>query len=292
MTSKETTNLNIRLSKKIYDQFTDYCKRNNTSKTEVMISHILSLLNINDSNDSNDCNNCNDRLTELEGKLTELEGKLEENQIKFFDNCNQAMATNLGEMENRLTNLIQMRVESLRCDISDDFTHKCDLPLTFVEKAMGLNFKVISERNYSQSMDFIESYCSDHRPLIETVDFLKSLVLDWEGGSDRTETETEAIPEVVETKPEAKKPKNRIGDLRKHFKVHHDYISSCLECFDSYIRPQHTPIICSWEVSLNGYHGKLFLSQSFDWSIESKEIENFPSDLDEFFSDNGIEKID
>jgi len=131
--------------------------------------------------------------------------------------------------------------------------------------------------------------------------------------------ETKATPEVVETEPESckkmlyakiieieepppsksviaallqvkKASKKRLVGLPQYFKQYEDYILQCLNCFDSYTKKQHTEIICSWKIKLNGYNAIAYLSESLDWSIESKTPDEFPVECDEFFADNDIER--
>jgi len=129
----------------------------------------------------------------------------------------------------------------------------------------------------------------------ETIGIINSVCPNELSGYEETITSIFNVAIATLPKEETKvkqSSKKRLIGLPQYFKQYEDYIVDCLGCFDSYKKSKHTEILCSWEVSLNGYHGKLFLSQSLDWSLESKEIENFPSDLDEFFSDNGIEKME
>jgi hypothetical protein len=98
--------------------------------------------------------------------------------------------------------------------------------------------------------------------------------------------------EVTESKPlvkTASKKQKRLVGLPQYFKEYESYIVKCLSCFDSYKKAKHTSVCCSWKITLNGFKGVLFLSQSLDWSIESTNPDEFPFDIGEFLSDNGIE---
>jgi len=103
--------------------------------------------------------------------------------------------------------------------------------------------------------------------------------------------DSEKKPVEVESKPLVKKvAKKRLVGLPQYFKQYEDYILQCLSCFDSYKKAKHTSVCCSWKIQLNGYNAIAYLSESLDWSIESKTPDEFPVECDEFFADNDIER--